>query len=83
MSASKGIYGWLFIDSTCSAATRRMRTEDRDSCPKSVFSLHGLEQSFVFVKFRRGNTVFRQTLFNGYVSVRKSYLRTMSFAKIV
>jgi hypothetical protein len=73
----------FFIDSTCSAATCRMRTEDHDSCPKSVFSLNGRQQSVVFVKFRKGNTVFRQTHLKGRVSARNSYLRTMSFFKII
>jgi len=60
-----------------------MRTGDHNSTPKFVFSLHELEQSLEFVKFRRGDTVFRQMLLKGRVSVRESYLRTMSFDKIV
>jgi hypothetical protein len=60
-----------------------MRTGDHSSSPKSVLSPYELEQCFVFVKFRRGNTVFRQTLLKEYVRVRESYLRTMSFAKII
>jgi len=42
-----------------------MRTEDHNSSPKSVLSLRELEQSFVFVKFISGNTIFRQTLLKG------------------
>jgi hypothetical protein len=60
-----------------------MRTGDHNSSSKSVLSPYELEKCFVFVKFRRGNTVFRQALRKRCVRARVSYLRTISFTKTV